>query len=134
MDRQQGNRLRTFGLRDRLADGQVGVNDLVEVADEVANACHGQVALEAAGELENLAQVQQRPRAAVTLGAQLRPAQVAALFEQPVEDVGDGQRVPQLSDPVGQLDQANRLGSDLLVHLGKALLGRFVEAVAQPHA
>src|SRR2546428_616282 len=80
-----------------------------------------QVAFETPRELKNLAQVEQRARAAVALRAQLGPAQVSTLLEQAVEDIGHGQRVAQAADAVGQLDQAHRLRPDLWLHLRKSL-------------
>ena len=118
----------------RLADGQLRVDDLVEMAHEIADAGERQVAFEAPRELKNLAQVEQRARAAVALRAQLGPAQVSTLLEQPVEDIGHGQRVTQAADAVGQLDQAHGLRRDLRIHLWKTLSHRLVEAVAETHA
>ena len=104
------------------------------MADEVADSRERDVALESPGELEHLAQVEEGARAAVALRAQLGPAQVAALFEQAVEDVGNGERVAQQADAVGKLDKAHRLGRDLRLHFGKPGVPGFVETVAQSHA
>ena len=134
MDGQQRHRLRALSLLHRLADRQLRIDHLVEVADEVSDPGHGQVAFETAGELEDLAQVEQGARASVALRAQLRPAEVTALLEQPVQDVGDGESVAQPADAVGQLDQAHGLGRDLGVKLRKPFAGRFVEAIAKAHA
>src|SRR6266851_2976507 len=131
---QHRDRIRTGRFLGGLADGQLGVDDLVEVAHEVADSGEGDVALESPRQLKDLAQVEQGARAAVALGAKFGPAQVTALFEEAVEDVGDRERVAQPADAVGELDQAHRLGRDLRLHLGKSLAPGLVEAVAKPHA
>src|SRR6267378_3067983 len=104
------------------------------MADEVADSGERKVALESARQLEDLAQVEQSPRAAVPLGAQLGPAQVAAFLEQAIQDVRDGERVAEPAQPVSELDQAHSLARDLLLHLRKAFARRFVKAISQPHA
>src|SRR5256885_2444750 len=104
------------------------------MTDEIADPRERKVALEAPGELEHLAQVEQGSRASVSLGAELRPAQVSALLEQPVQDVGDGERIAQQADAVGDLDQPESLIRHLRLHLGKSLTPRFIETIAQPHA
>ena len=109
VNRQERHRFSARGLFRRLSDGKLGIDDLVEVAHEVADPGQGQVALKASGQLKDLAQVEQRARAAVSLGAQLGPAQVATLLEQPIEDVGDRKRVAKSSDAVRKLDQRDRL-------------------------
>ena len=134
MDREQRHRLRARGLFGRLADRQLGVDDLVQVAHEVADTGEREVALEAPRQLEHLAKVEQSARAAVALRAQLGPAQVPAFLEQAVEYVRDCQRVAQPADAVGELDQARRLLRDLRFHLRESFAHRLVEAVAQPHS
>ena len=104
VDREQRDGVGTGCLLRRLADRKLRVDDLIEVADEVADSRERDVALESPGELEHLAQVEEGARAAVALRAQLGPAQVATLFEQAVEDVGNGERVAQQADAVGKLD------------------------------
>ncbi len=71
------------------------------MAHEIADPGEREVAFEASRELENLAEVEERARAAVPLRAQLGPAQIPAFLEQPVEDVADGQRVAQAADAIG---------------------------------
>ena len=78
------------------------------------------VALEPAGQLKDLAQVEQRTRAAVPLRAQLRPAQIPALLQEAVQDVGHGERVAEPGQPVGELDEPDTPARDLWVHLGEA--------------
>ena len=134
MDGEQRDGLRAFGLLGRLSDGQLRVDDLVEVPHEVADPGQREVTFEPARELKDLAQVEQRSRASVSLRAQLGPAQVSALLEQPVEDIGHGERVAEPADAVRELDQAHRLSRDLVLHLGKCLPPRFFEAVAQAHS
>ena len=134
VDREERDRLGAVGLLGRLADGKLGVDHLVQVADEVADPGEREIAFEASRELEHLAQVQQRPRAAVAMGAQLRPAEVAALLEQAVEDIADREGVPQETGPVGELDEPHGLRGHARVHLREALARRFVETVAQPHS
>src|SRR5256886_15846006 len=104
------------------------------MAHEIADAGERQVAFEAPSKLKNLAQVEQRARAAVALRAQLGPAQVSTLLEQAVEGIGHGQRVAQAADAVGQLDQAPGLRPDPRIPLRKTLSHRLVEAVAETHA
>src|SRR2546423_12950205 len=103
------------------------------MAHEIADAGERQVAFEAPSKLKNLAQVEQRARAAVALRAQLGPAQVSTLLEQAVEDIGYGQRVAQAADAVGQLDQAQGLRRDLPIHLRKTLSHRLAEAFHEQH-
>ena len=121
VNRQQRDRLGQRRLLGSFTDGEVGVDYLVEVAHEIADAGQGEVALEPPRELEDLAQVEQRAGAAVTLGAKLSPPQVTALLEQAVEDIGDGERIAQQADAVGELDQPHGLGGHLRLHLRKAL-------------
>src|SRR3989475_12257563 len=134
MDREQRHRLRTGRLFGRLSDRQLRVDDLVEVAHEIPDPRERQVAFEATRQLKDLAQVEQRARAAVAVRPQLSPAQVSTLLEEAVEDVGHGQRVAQAADAVGQLDETHGLRSHLWIHLRKVLSHRLVEAIAESHA
>src|SRR3979411_512969 len=93
MDRQQRNSFGGRGFLRRLTHRQLRIDHLVEMADEVADSGERKVALESARQLEDLAQVEQSPRAAVPLGAQLGPAQVAAFLKQAIQDVRNGERV-----------------------------------------
>src|SRR5260370_38493484 len=76
VDGQHRDRIGSGRFLGGLADGQLGVDDLVEMAHEVADSGEGDVALESPGQLKDLAQVEQGARAAGALGAKLGPAQV----------------------------------------------------------
>src|SRR5450759_5408833 len=104
------------------------------MAHEVADAREREVALEARRKLKDLAQVEQRARAAVSLRAELGPAEVSGFFEEPVENVGHRPRISQLTESIGQLNQAHGLRRHLRIHLGKALAPRLLEAIPQTHA
>ena len=69
VDREQRDGVGTGCLLRRLADRKLRVDDLIEVADEVADSRERDVALESPGELEHLAQVEEGARAAVALRA-----------------------------------------------------------------
>src|SRR3989475_6552545 len=121
MDREQRHRLRTGRLFGRLSDRQLRVDDLVEVTHEIPDPRQRQVAFEATRQLKDLAQVEQRARAAVALRPQLSPAQVSTLLEAAVVDGGHGHRVAQASGSAGQLVQAHGFPSDPWIYLWKAL-------------
>src|SRR5258708_39553383 len=70
MNRQQRNRIGGGQFLRRLTHGQLRVDDLIEVAHEVANAGQGEVAFETRGKLKDLAEIEQRSGAAVSLGAE----------------------------------------------------------------
>ena len=120
VNRQQRHGVRRRDSLERFADRQVGIDDLVQVPHEISDARKHQVAFEEGRELEHLAQVEERAGAAVPLRAQLRPAQVSGFLEQPVEDVGDGQRVTHSTEPVGDRHQRGGLLGDARLHLRKA--------------
>src|SRR5438270_8468125 len=101
VDREQGHSLCAGRLFGRLTDRQLRVDDLVQVAHEVADPRERQIAFEPTGQLKDLAQVEQSARAAVALRPQLSPPQVSALLEEAIEDIGHGQRVTQAADAVG---------------------------------
>src|SRR3989442_12890900 len=113
VDRQQRDRLRQRGLLGRLADRQVGVDDLVEMANEITDPRERQVTLEPPGELEHLAQVEERSGASVSLSPEFSPAQVSALLEQPVQDVADWRRLAPPAAGIGELDQRHGLSRPL---------------------
>src|ERR1700682_4314785 len=92
---QQRDRVGGGGLLGRLTNRQLGIDHLVEGAGEIADARQSEVALESRGQLKTLAQVEQRPRATISLGAKLGPAQISALLQQPVEYVGNRERIAQ---------------------------------------
>src|ERR1700730_751379 len=71
MDREQRDGVSGRGLLRRLSDRQLGVDDLVEVADKVADARQRELSLETRRQLKDFAQVQQRARAAISLRPQL---------------------------------------------------------------
>ena len=104
------------------------------MANEITDPRERQVTLEPPGELEHLAQVEERSGASVSLSPELSPAQVSALLEQPVQDVGDCERIAQQADAIGELDQPHGLSRHLRVCLRKSLAPRLIEAIAQPHA
>ena len=95
MNREQRDGVRGGRLLAGLADRQLGVDDLVEVAHKISNACQRELAFEARRKLEDLAQVEQRAGAAVSLRTKLRPPQVARFLEQAVEDVRHGEGIPE---------------------------------------
>src|SRR6266852_8682651 len=86
MDGEQRHGVGGGRLLSRLSHRQLGIGDLVQVANEVADARERKLALETRRQLEDLAQVEQRARAAVSMRAQLRPAEISSLLEQPVQD------------------------------------------------
>src|SRR5437879_9945169 len=110
-----------------LADRQLGVDDLVEVADEITDAGQRELTLEPRRELEDLAQVQQRARAAVALRSELRPAQVARLLEQAIQDVGHGEGVPQSAEAIRKVDESGAARRHFGLHIRKALEPRRFE-------
>ena len=93
VDREQRDRFGARSLFCGLADGQLGIDHLVQVAHEVADPSQRQVAFEATRELKDLAQVEKGSRAAVSVGTELRPPQITALFEQAIENVGHRERI-----------------------------------------
>src|SRR5712692_1172138 len=121
-------------LARRLSHRQLGVDDLVQVTNEVADARERKLAFEARRQLEDLAQVQQRAGAAVSLRTQLRPAKVSSLLEQPVQDVRHGERIAEAADAIREVNQRHRAFRDLRLHLREPFDPRRLEAIAQAHA
>src|SRR5712691_1054829 len=134
MDGEQRYGVRGGRLLSRLSHRQLGVDDLVQVSNEVADARERKLALETRCELEDLAQVEQRARAAVSLRSQLCPTEISGLLEQLVQDVRDRERIAEAADTIGEVDQRHRAFGDLRLHLREPFGPRRLEAIAEPHA